>query len=136
MRTRHVGFQDAGYQLHPDWELVDGLEYSDVSCQDRKMLNRDATSGRLGVLYRNTLNSRVGVCVKYTDNDLKEREIAVIEIIIIIKRLKAAACCIVKYRVNQHFRRAWDTQRKISITLMNGIIMAPPGVHKVSIKIE
>ena len=80
MRTRQVGFVDAGYQLHPDWELVGGLEYSDVSYQDRKILDRDATSGRFEVLYRNTLNSRVGVRVKYADNDLKEREIEGIEI--------------------------------------------------------
>jgi len=76
MRTRHAVFFDGGYQLHPDWELVGGLGYSDVSYQDRELLNRDATSGQFEVLYRNTLNSRVGVRVKYTDNDLKEREIA------------------------------------------------------------
>ena len=75
MRTRHVGFLDAGYQLHPDWRLVGGLEFLDVSYQDRELLNRDATAGKFEVQYRNTLNSRVGVRVRYTDNDLKEREI-------------------------------------------------------------
>ena len=80
MRTRQIGFLDAGYQLHPDWELVGGLEYSDVSYQDRKILDRNATAGKFEVQYRNTLNSRVGVRVKYTDNDLKEREVGGIEI--------------------------------------------------------
>jgi len=75
MRTRHEGVLDAGYQLHPDWKLGAGLEYLDVSYQDRELLNRDAVSGHFDVLYRNTLNSQVGVRVKYTDNDLKEREI-------------------------------------------------------------
>ena len=76
METGRVGFLDAGYQLHPDWKLGGDLEYQDVSYQDQELLNRDAISGDLEVLYRNTLNSQVGMRVKYTDNDLKEREIA------------------------------------------------------------
>ena len=80
MRTRHVGFLDGGYQIHPDWKLGGGLEFQDVSYQDRELLNRDAISGNLQVLYKNTLNSTVGVRLRYTDNDLKDREIEGIQI--------------------------------------------------------
>ena len=47
----------------------------DVSYQERKRLDRDASSGSLEVQYRNTLNTRVGVRGKYTKNDLKDENI-------------------------------------------------------------
>ena len=75
MRTTNTGFFDAGYQIHPDWRLKAGLEYSDVSYQDRKRLERDATAGLFEVQYRNTRNTRVGVRAKYTDNDLREQDV-------------------------------------------------------------
>jgi len=48
---------------------------TDVSFQDRDRLNRDSNSGQLEVLYQNTLNTNVGVRVKYTENDLNDDEI-------------------------------------------------------------
>jgi hypothetical protein len=76
MRTRKVGYFDAGYQLHPDWQLVGGLSYTTVDYQERKILERDFTSGQFEVKYRNTLNTRVGVRVKHTEYDLQDRQIA------------------------------------------------------------
>jgi len=75
MRTTNTGFLDAGYQIHPDWRLKAGVNYNDVSYQDRKRLDRDATAGLFEVQYKNTRNSRVGVRVKYTDNDLREQNV-------------------------------------------------------------
>ncbi len=75
MRTTQTGFLDVGYKIHPDWRLKAGVETSDVSYQDRKRLDRDSNAGLFEVQYKNTLNSRVGVRVKYTDNDLREQNI-------------------------------------------------------------
>ena len=75
MRTTQTGFLDAGYQIHPDWRLVAGAELRDVSYQERKRLDRDSSTGRLEVQYRNTLNTRVGVRGRYTRNDLKDDNI-------------------------------------------------------------
>ena len=75
MRTEKTGFLDAGYQIHPDWRLVGGVNLRDTSYQERDRLDRKAAAGRLEVQYRNTLNSRVGVRVEYTDYDLKDQDI-------------------------------------------------------------
>jgi exopolysaccharide biosynthesis operon protein EpsL len=80
MRTTQTGFLDAGYQIHPDWRLVAGAELRDVSYQERKRLERDASQGSLEVQYRNTLNTRVGVRGRYTKNDLKDENIGGIRI--------------------------------------------------------
>ncbi len=80
MRTRKVGYLDAGYQIHPDWQLVGGLSYTTVDYQERKILERDYTSGQFEVKYRNTLNTRVGVRAKHTDFDLKDRQVAGVDI--------------------------------------------------------
>ena len=71
MRTEHRGFFDAGYQLTPDWKLIGGIEYRDVSYQERETLDRTAQGGLLQVTYRNTRNTRVGLRAKYTANDLR-----------------------------------------------------------------
>jgi len=70
MRSEKVGYLNGGYQIHPDWRLSAGVDYSVVSYQERDRLDRDSTTGTFSVLYRNTLNTRVGMRVKYTDNDL------------------------------------------------------------------
>jgi len=75
MRTTNTGFLDAGYQIHSDWRLSAGVVYNDVSYQDRKRLDRDATAGVFSIQYRNTRNSHVGMRVKYTDNDLREQDV-------------------------------------------------------------
>ncbi len=80
MRTTQTGFFGAGYQIHPDWKLKIGADIRDVSYQDRKRLDRDATSGLFEVQYRNTRNTRVGVRVKYTDNDLKDQDVAGVKV--------------------------------------------------------
>ena len=80
MRTTHTGYLDGGYQLHPDWRLAGALNLSDVSYQDRDRLDRNSSSGQLEVQYRNTLNTRVGVRLKYTDNDLNDENVAGISI--------------------------------------------------------
>ena len=75
MRTEKVGFLNGGYQIHPDWQLSAGVDYSDVSYQERERLDRDSTAAKLEVKYRNTLNTRVGLRIKYTDNDLNDDNI-------------------------------------------------------------
>ena len=80
MRTTQAGFFDAGYQIHPDWKLKLGADIRDVSYQDRKRLDRDAASGLFEIQYRNTRNSRVGVRVRYTDNDLKDQDVAGVKV--------------------------------------------------------
>jgi exopolysaccharide biosynthesis operon protein EpsL len=80
MRTTHTGYLDGGYQLHPDWRLAGALSLSDVSYQDRDRLERDTSSGQIEVQYRNTLNTRVGVRLKYTDYDLNDGDVAGISI--------------------------------------------------------
>jgi len=72
MRTTKTGFFEAGYQLHPDWRIAGGADYSDVSYQERKRLDRETTAAQFDVQYRNTLNTRVGTRVRYTKNDLQE----------------------------------------------------------------
>ncbi|HEB87787.1 MAG TPA: hypothetical protein ENI68_12355 [Gammaproteobacteria bacterium] len=74
MRTTQTGFLDAGYQIHPDWRLKIGVDYSEISYQKRGRLDRDSTAGSLEVQYKNTLNTRVGVRVKYTGNDLSQQQ--------------------------------------------------------------
>jgi len=80
MRTTQTGFLNGGYQIHPDWRLVAGAELRDVSFQERKRLDRDASRGSLEVQYQNTLNTRVGVRGQYTKNDLKDENIGGISI--------------------------------------------------------
>ncbi len=75
MRTTHTGYFDAGYQLTPDWALVGVANYIDTSYQKRQGLDRVSTSGQLEAQYRNTLNTRVGMRVKFTDVDLKNDQI-------------------------------------------------------------
>ncbi|GMQ88576.1 MAG: hypothetical protein BMS9Abin09_0004 [Gammaproteobacteria bacterium] len=72
MRTKKTGYLNGGYQIHPDWRLSAGVDFSDVSYQERERLDRDLAAGKFEVLYRNTLNTRVGLRVKYTDNDLRD----------------------------------------------------------------
>jgi len=72
MRTEKVGYLSGGYQIHPDWRLSAEVDYADVSYQERERLDRDSTAGKLEVKYRNTLNTRVGLRIKYTDNDLRD----------------------------------------------------------------
>lgn len=74
MRTTQTGFFSTGYQIHPDWEIIGGLEYSEASYQERGFLDRDTASGNFEVQYRNTRNTRVGMRVKRMKNDLRERE--------------------------------------------------------------
>jgi exopolysaccharide biosynthesis operon protein EpsL len=75
MRTAKIGYLDGGYQIHPDWRMSAGVEYSDVSYQERQRLDRDSTAGTFAVVYKNTLNTRVGMRVKYTDYDLRDDSI-------------------------------------------------------------
>jgi len=75
MRTTKTGFFNGGYQLHPDWRLEAGVEINDISYQDRDRLDRDSTAGTFEVQYQNTRNSRVGVRVRYTDNDLQDEDV-------------------------------------------------------------
>ena len=71
MRTTHTGFASAAYQLNLDWSVGGGLDYSDVSYEERSFLDRNITGGQVETLYRNTLNTRVGVRLRYTDYDLR-----------------------------------------------------------------
>lgn len=75
MRTEKIGYLNGGYQIHPDWRMSAGMKYSDVSYQERQRLDRDSTAGTFAVVYRNTLNTRVGMRVKYTDYDLRDDSI-------------------------------------------------------------
>ena len=75
IRTRQTGYFDAGYEIHPDWRLIGGLELQDVSYQTRTRLDRESSSGLLEVQYQNTLNTRIGLRGKYTANDLNDTEI-------------------------------------------------------------
>ncbi len=75
MRTTNTGFFKAGYQLHPDWRVAAGIDISDISYQDRDRLDRDTSTAQFEVQYRNTLNTRVGVSVQYSKNDLQDTEI-------------------------------------------------------------
>lgn len=74
-RTEKIGYLNGGYQIHPDWWMSAGMEYSDVSYQERQRLDRDSTAGTFAVVYRNTLNTPVGMRVKYTDYDLRDDSI-------------------------------------------------------------
>jgi hypothetical protein len=76
MRTTHRGFWNGGYQIHPDWKVSAGVDYADVSYQDRNFLDRKTTTGSLAVQYKNTRNTYVGVAGDYAKNDLKDLEIA------------------------------------------------------------
>ena len=80
MRTEKIPYLDGGYQVHPDWRLEGGVSLSDVSYQERDRLDRDAVSGKLEVQYRSTLNTRLGVRLKYTDNDLNDQDVAGVSI--------------------------------------------------------
>ncbi len=72
MRTTKIGYFEAGYQIHPDWRLVGGVNFNTVDYQKQTRLERDFTSGQLEVQYRNTLNTRVGIRAKHTDYNLQE----------------------------------------------------------------
>ena len=80
MRTTQTGFFDAGYQIHPDWRLVGGVDVVDVSYQERTRLDRKSNSGLLEVQYQNTLNTRVGLRGKYTAYDLNDTDIGDVSI--------------------------------------------------------
>jgi len=75
MRTRHTVYFDGGYQIHPDWRMEGGVGYSDTSYQERKRLDRDATSGLFEIQYHSTLNTFVGVRLNYVDNDLRDQQL-------------------------------------------------------------
>jgi len=79
MRTRKVGYFEAGYQIHPDWRLVGGVNYSTVDYQKQSRLERDFTSGQFEIQYRNTLNTRVGIRAKHTDYNLQETVVSSIK---------------------------------------------------------
>ncbi len=80
MRTTQTAFFDAGYELHPDWRLVGGVDLVDVSYEERTQLDRQATSGLLEVQYRNTLNTRVGLRGKFSAYELNDTEIGDVSI--------------------------------------------------------
>ena len=80
MRTTQTGFFDAGYQIHPDWRLVGGVDVVDVSYEERTRLDRKSNSGLLEVQYQNTLNTRVGLRGKYTAYDLNDTDIGDVSI--------------------------------------------------------
>lgn len=75
MRTTQTVFLDGGYQIHPDWRLVAGVDFADVSYEERTQLDRDSTSGLLEVQYQNTLNTRIGLRGKFSSNELNDTEI-------------------------------------------------------------
>ncbi len=75
MRTTHTSYFDAAYQLTPDWALVGVANYIDTSYQKRQSLDRVSTAGQLEAQYRNTVNTRVGMRVKFTDVNLKNDQI-------------------------------------------------------------
>jgi len=79
MRTRKAGFFKVGYQIHPDWRLVGGVNYNTVDYQDQKNLERNFSSGQLEVQYKNTLNTRVGIRAKHSDYSLQETVIGSIK---------------------------------------------------------
>ncbi|NOY16062.1 MAG: outer membrane beta-barrel protein, partial [Gammaproteobacteria bacterium] len=70
MRTRKTNFLEVGYQLHPDLRLSAEVDVSDVSYENRKRLDRDVTGAQFDVLYKNTLNTKVGLRVRRVQNDL------------------------------------------------------------------
>ncbi len=76
MRTTHRSFWSGGYQIHPDWTVSAGLDYADVSYQERNVLDRKTSTGTLAVQYKNTRNTYVGVQGDYAKNDLKNFDIA------------------------------------------------------------
>ena len=76
MRTTHSGFWSAGYQIHPDWKLIAGLQYDDASYQKRDFLDRKTSTGKLEVQYRNTRSTYVGLRTEYAKNDLRDLDIA------------------------------------------------------------
>jgi hypothetical protein len=75
MRTTQVLFLDGGYQIHPDWRLIAGINTTDVSYEERTRLDRDSNSGLLEVQYQNTLNTRVGLQGKFSSYELNDTEI-------------------------------------------------------------
>lgn len=72
MRTRKVNFFEAGYQVHPDLRVSAVVDKTDVSYEDRKRLDRDTTGMQLDILYRNTLNTKVGIRVRRAKNELND----------------------------------------------------------------
>ena len=80
MRTTQKVFLDGGYQIHPDWRLKAGVDFTDVSYEERSQLDREATSGLLEVQYQNTLNTRVGLRGKFSSFDLNDTDIGGVSI--------------------------------------------------------
>ncbi|HED13222.1 MAG TPA: hypothetical protein ENI62_06140 [Gammaproteobacteria bacterium] len=76
MRTAQTGFWKAGYKIHPDWKIIGALEYEESSYQERDFLDRDKSSGALEVQYSNTRNTRVGIRVSYSKNELSSTNLA------------------------------------------------------------
>lgn len=72
--TQNSIFFDAGYQIHPDWELVASLSRSNQRFQEVKELDRELRSKGLEIQYRNTINTRMGLSVIVTDDDLRNLE--------------------------------------------------------------
>ena len=72
MRTNHTGNFDMGYRFHPDWQIQVGIQYSESSYQKRDRLDRSATSSSLEVVYKNTLNTRVGIQGALSANNLND----------------------------------------------------------------
>lgn len=69
--THRVDFV-AGYQIHPDLELLAGLGGSDTSFDEREQLDRETRSKLLELRYSNTRRTRVGIRGRITDTNLKE----------------------------------------------------------------
>ncbi|MDT8388830.1 MAG: outer membrane beta-barrel protein [Thiogranum sp.] len=70
MRTTNYGFFDAGYQVHPDFEVRAGVNLSETRYEERDRLDRDTNSVSGEFLYRNTRNSRIGIRTKFVEQDL------------------------------------------------------------------
>lgn len=72
--TRNTTFLDAGFQIHPDWKLVASLGRSNQDYRETNVLDRELRSEGLEVQYRNTINTRMGLRVKVTDENLDNLE--------------------------------------------------------------
>ena len=72
MRTSHATFFKAGYQLLPDWLLRGEVRHQNTLYQQQKHLERKSNSQELEVLYKNTLNTQVGLRAKSAVHDLSD----------------------------------------------------------------
>ncbi len=76
MRTAKVNFLEAGYQVHPDLRIFASVDKSDVSYEDRKRLDRDSTGLQFDILYKNTLNTKLGIRARHVENELNNGFVA------------------------------------------------------------